>query len=197
MERKQLESAAVSYPYLRGLFALPLGVIWILTGLSNLEWGPFGHTWVFFGSALVSVAAYLPITRYYEDNYGRVTPKTRRVRAVVGTPLAVLVMIGGPILVQELELPVNGLGAAWALVVLTYYTLTVGLKAHHVVIWGSLLVVSLLPIWGDPATSNAVNVAFLAIGVAAIATGIFDHRFLVRTFGSSRDLNLENSNVGA
>lgn len=166
-------------------------------GAKQSGWGPFGHTWVFFGSALVSVAAYLPITRYYEDNYGRVTPKTRQVRAVVGTPLAVLVMIGGPILVQELELSVNGLGAAWALVVLTYYTLTVGLKAHHVVIWGSLLVVSLLPIWGDPATSNAINVAFLAIGVAAIATGIFDHRFLVRTFGSSRDLNLENSNVGA
>jgi len=197
MERKQLESAAVSYPYLRGLFALPLGVIWILTGLSNLEWGPFGHTWVFFGSALVALAAYLPITRYYEDNYGRVTPKTRQERAVLGTSLAVLVMIGGPILVQELELPVNGLGAAWALVVLAYYALTVGLKAHHLVIWGSLLVASLLPVWGDPATSNSINVAFLAIGGAAIATGIFDHRLLVQTLGSSRDLNLENSNVGA
>jgi len=91
-------------------------VVWILTGLTNLEWGPFSHTWVFFASALVAVTAYLPITRYNE---------------------------------------------------------------------------------GDPGTTNTINVGFLAIGVAAIATGIFDHRLLVRTFGSARDLNLENIHAGA
>jgi len=42
-----------------------------------------------------------------------------------------------------------------------------------------------------------MKVGFLAIGVAAIATGIFDHRLLVRTFGSARDLNLENTHAGA
>jgi len=50
---------------------------------------------------------------------------------------------------------------------------------------------------GDPGTTNTINVGFLAIGVAAIATGIFDHRLLVRTFGSARDLNLENTHAGA
>ncbi|MDQ3218951.1 MAG: hypothetical protein M3Q18_14095 [Actinomycetota bacterium] len=90
-------------------------MIWILTGLTNLGWGRFSHTWV-FASALVAVTAYLPITRYYE---------------------------------------------------------------------------------GDPGTTNTINVGFPAIGVAAIATGIFDHRLLVRTFGSARDLNLENTHAGA
>ena len=83
------------------------------------------------------------------------------------------------------------------MVVLGYYALTVGLRAHHVVIWGSLLVASLVPLWGDPRTTDSPNFGMLMIGVAAMATGIFDHRLLVRAFGSGRDVNLANDHVGA
>ena len=82
-----------------------------------------------------------------------------------------LVMIGGPILVQELELPVKRPGSRLGPVVLACYALTVGLKAHHLVIRGSLLVANLLPVWGDPATSNSINVAFSCHRRAAIARG--------------------------
>ena len=92
-------------------------------------------------------------------------------------------MIGGPILVQALDLPINGFAASWAAVALGYYAVNVGLRAHHVVIWGSLLVASLVPVWGDPRTSDTPNFGLLMIGVAAILTGFFDHRLLVRTFG--------------
>jgi hypothetical protein len=39
MERKQLESAAASYSYFKGLFAIPGGLLAIVSALGNWEWG--------------------------------------------------------------------------------------------------------------------------------------------------------------
>ena len=58
-----------------------------------------------------------------------------------------------------------------------------------------LLVAALLPVWGMLADS--VSVAWLPIGAATIAAGIFDRRSLVRAYGPAKGLGLENSNVGA
>ena len=71
---------------------------------------------------------------------------------------------------------------------------SVGLRAHHVIIWGAVLVAGLLPVWdgADPS-----NIGLVLAGVAIVATGILDHRLLVRTFGSAKGLDLENSNAGA
>ena len=63
-------------------------------------------------------------------------------------------------------------------------------------IWGALLAVSLVPLWGDPRTTDTLNFGLLMIGVAAILTGIFDHRLFVRAFGSARKLDLEDTNAG-
>ncbi len=197
MERKQLESAAASNHYLRGLLAIPFGLIWIFSGLGNLEWGPFRQLWTVPVGVILCGGAYLLLVRYYNDNYGRVTPKSGpRTMALVALGLAV--WIGGPILVQVLDLPVNGFGAAWAVAALGYYAVNVGLRPHHIVIWGSLLAVSLVPLWGDPRTTDTLNFGLLMIGVAAILTGIFDHRLLVRSFGPARDLDLdlEGTNAG-
>jgi hypothetical protein len=196
MDRKQLESAAANNHYLRGLLAVPVGVLWVFTGLANMGWGPFRQHWVFPVAVLMAGAAFLLVTRYYNDNYGRVALQVSPARAIGGSILSVLVMGGGPVLVQVLDLPVNGLAASFALVALVYYAVSSGLRAHHVVIWGAVLVASLIPRWGDPATTNVMNAGFVAVGAAAIATGIFDHRRLVRTFGSARDLNRENSHAG-
>jgi hypothetical protein len=193
-ERKQLESAAASNHYLRGLLAIPFGMVWIFAGLGNMEWGPFRNLWLVPVGIVVAGAAYLLVMRYYNENYGRVTPKTGA-RTVVATVLTLLVA-GGPVLVQVLGLPVNGIAASWALVALVYYQITVGLKPHHIAIWGAVLVASLIPVWGDPSTTDTLNFGLLIVGVAAVATGIFDHRLLVRSIGPARDGSLEDSNVG-
>ena len=61
------------------------------------------------------------------------------------------------------------------------YAIGVGLKAHHVVIWGALLLAGALPVWtgADPS-----NIGLVMAGVAVMLSGIFDHRLFVRTFGS-------------
>jgi hypothetical protein len=195
MERKQLESAAASNHYLRGLLAIPFGFVWIISGLGNLEWGPFRQLWTVPVGFGLCAAAYLLLMRYYNDNYGRVTPNGGP-RAFLGGAACVAMMIGGPILVQVLDLPLNGFALAWSVVALGYYAVNVGLRAHHVVIWGSVLGASLVPLWGDPRTSDTPNVGMLIIGVGAIATGILDHRLLVRSFGPAHDFGLENTNAG-
>ena len=198
MDRKKLESAAATYPYLRGLLSIPVGVLFILAALTNVEWGPLRHLWVFGVSILVVGAAYVRIARYYNENYGRVTLSTRaQVRAAVATIISAVVVAGGVQMDWSLDLPVNGTASSFALIMLALYAVSVGLTAHHMIIWGSLLVAGLIPVWGDMGPDNKVNVGLLLTGVAAIATGIFDHGALKRTFGPSKGLNLENGNVGA
>ena len=200
MERKKLESAAADYSYLRGLFYIPLGILFILAALGNWEWGPLRHEWVFIGAVIVLGAACLPITHYYNENYGRLTPSTRQqVRAFLATIIGVAVMAGGSFVLRSragwsLDLPVNPIAASFGLLMLAYYAITVGLKAHHMIIWGALVVAGLLPVWTGAEPSN---IGLVLAGVAVMATGVFDHRLFVRTFGSSKALNLENSNAGA
>ena len=194
MEREQLERTAVHYPYLRGLLALPLGFMLIMSGLGNMEWGPFRQEALFVGSVVLALGGYVLITRYYEKNYGTVTPKRRATRVILGNVATLLGLAGGPIVIDALNLPFNGLAVSWALVALVYYSVAIGLRLHHVLIWGAVLVLGLLPIWGDPATSDSVNVGLIVVGAAIMTTGLFDHRVLVRMF-ESRETNGEMSNV--
>jgi hypothetical protein len=104
-------------------------------------------------------------------------------------------MIGGAVVDSSFALPVSVSAAAFALAMLAWFAICVGLKAHHLVIWGALLVAGLLPVWGT--LPDKVSVAWLPIGVATVAAGSFDHRALVRAYGPAKDVNPENSNVAA
>jgi 4-hydroxybenzoate polyprenyltransferase len=203
MEGKTLESAAPNYSYLRGLHPAPVGILLIVAALYNWEWGPLRHVWVFVACVLAAGAAGLAISRYYSEHYGRVTPSARQqVRTAAAASIGAALMLGVGFLARSraswsLDLPVNPTAAGFALFMLTYYALTVGLRAHHIIIWGSVLVTGLLPVWGGVGLGDTGNIGLVIAGMAAIATGIFDHRLLVRTFGSPQDLDLESGNARA
>jgi hypothetical protein len=197
MERKELEAAAAQVTYLRGLLAIPIGMLFIITGLGNLGWGPLGNPLVFLGFLLVLAAAWLGINRYYNDHYGRVTRSHRQqlrytIASFILFPAA---MIGGPILDASVDLPVSAFAAAFALAMLAWFAICVGLRMRHLIIWGALLVAGLLPVW--EAMADKISVAWLPIGVATIAAGILDHWALVRAYGPAKDLNHESSDVAA
>ena len=78
MQRGNLETAAANYSYLRGLLFIPVGALFILAALANWEVGPLRHIWAFPVAAVVVGAACLPIARYYNENYGRLSPSTRQ-----------------------------------------------------------------------------------------------------------------------
>jgi hypothetical protein len=197
MERRDLETAAAHVIYLRGLFAIPIGMLFIITGLGNLGWDPLGNPLVFLGSLLALGAAYLGINRYYNDHYGRVTRSNRQqlrytIASLILFPAA---MVGGPILDSSFDLPVSAFAAAFALAMLAWFAICVGLGTRHLIIWGALLVTALLPVWG--ALADKISVAWLPIGVATIVAGILDHRALVRAHGPAKDLDPESSDVRA
>lgn len=203
MERKKLESAALNNSYLRGLLTVPLGVLLILGALTNWEWGPLGHIWVFWVSVLVAGAACMGISRYYNETYGRVTLSTsQQVRVAVATIVSwrcssrrrswLAVNRTGRLICQSTRSQPRSPCSCWPI-----YAITVGVRAHHTIILGYVLVAGLLPLWGGVGEASTGKVGLVLAGVAAVATGIFDHRALKRTFGSSNGLNLENSNVGA
>lgn len=188
MDLSRLQSAATQYPYLRGLFSVPLGLLFILAALGNWQWGPLRHDWVFIAGALAIAATCVGIVRYYDDRYGHVTPSPRQQRkATAAAALGVALMIGLTTLLRSnaswsLDLPVNPIPAAYALLMLVYCTTLVGLRAHHVLIWGALLVAALLPVWdgADPG-----NIGLVMTGVAVAVNGVLDHVVVVRTLGAT------------
>ena len=203
MERKELESATTSYPHLRGLMSIPLGVLMIVAALSNWEWGPLRHEWVFVICLVPAAAVAFAIKRSYDEHYGRVTSTTRNQwRAALATLAAVALVLGGSMLVRSeaswsLDLPVNGMAAALAAGLLAYYLLIVGPRTHHLVIWGAVLVAGVLPLWGGLDLGDTSNAGLVLGGVAAIVSGIFDHRLLTRTFAPPPAFDPRVGDVGA
>ncbi len=200
MQRRNLETAAANYSYLRGLLAFPMGVLAILAALANWEVGPLRHVWAFPVAAAALGVLFLLITRYYNQHYGRLSPSTsQQVRAGVGVVLGLALVGGGSLLLRSradwsLDLPVNPVAVTFALVMLMSYAIGVGLKAHHVIVWGALLVAGALPVWTGTEPSN---IGLLLAGVALMVSGAFDHRLFVQTFGSPNVLDLEESDVRA
>jgi hypothetical protein len=200
MQRRDLETAAASYSYLRGLLFIPLGGLAILAALGNWKVGPLRHTWAFLVVAAALGLVYLLINRYYVENYGRLTPSTRQqVRAGAAVAVAVAAVLGGSLLLRSradwsLDLPVNAVAVTFALVMLISYGVGVGLKAHHLIIWGALLVTGALPVWdgADPS-----NIGLVLAGAAVMISGVFDHRVFVDTFGPPKALQREDGDVAA
>jgi hypothetical protein len=191
VERTRLEAAAANYTYLRGLFYIPLGVLMIVSALGNAGWGPLRSSWVFL-AVLVSVGiACLLINQFYNEHYGRLRPsKGQQVRAAAAVVLAITVVVAGSTLLRSrvswsLDLEVNATAVTLALVMLLAYAAGRALKPHHLVIWGSVLVVGAAPLWdgADPS-----NIGLAIVGAALILNGAFDHLLFVRTFGAPRGL---------
>jgi hypothetical protein len=200
MQRRDLDTAAANYSYLRGLLFIPLGGLFILAALGNWQVGPLRHTWAFLLALGAIGLVYLAISRYYNEHYGRLTPSTRQqVRAAVGIAIAVALVLGGSLLLRSradwsLDLPVNAVAVSFALLMLVSYAIGVGLKTHHIIIWGTLLVTGALPVWNG---ADPSNIGLLLAGVAVIVSGVFDHRLFVETFGPPHAVDHESSDVAA
>jgi hypothetical protein len=149
---------------------------------------------------LVIGVAPLLIARFYNENYGRLSPSTRQqLRGALAVTIGVAVMIGGSLLLRSradwsLDLPVNAIAVALAVVMLVSYAIGVGLKAHHVIIWGTVLVAGALPVWNG---ADPSNIGLALAGAAVIVSGVFDHRLFVQTFGSPKPPGFKERDAGA
>ena len=133
----------------------------------------------------MSVVAYVLINRHYVTTFGRAQP-TRRVQwqVAIYTVLAALAICVGITVDVNADLPVSLYAVTFAASLLGYYAWFTGLRPHHVVCLGGVIVLGLLPIWGG--LEDKTSVALLLMGVATIAIGLFDHRDLVRSMRAAR-----------
>lgn len=200
MERNTLESAAANYSYLRGLLFIPLGMLFVLAALGNMDWPPLRHDGVFVAALVAIGAACVPIIHWYNERYGRVRPSNRQqVRGAIAVAVALVVVVGGSMLLRSgaswsLDLPVNATAVTFALIMLISYGVGIGLKTHHVVIWGALLVAGALPLWNG---ADPSNIGLLMAGAALMISGLFDHRLFVRTFGAPAVAGVTRSDARA
>ncbi|MEV0651213.1 hypothetical protein AB0I28_38765 [Phytomonospora sp. NPDC050363] len=202
MDQRQLRSAGALYPYShpQGLYGIPFGMALALVGLSNLHRPPAG-TWLVIAGVVSTLAALAGVTRYYRVNFGRVTPmRSRQTRCLVAavTGFAVYIgldQLGRALLGRPPEEPVSTTAAAWAVGMLVFYAIAAGLRVHHVAVWAVVFVAGVLPIWGTGVDREAV--AYFPIAAATMVAGLFDHRSLVLTFRSYRDLDLRDGHDGA
>ena len=186
MERKQLERTAATYAHLRGVLAIPAGLLFILSALGNWRVGPFRHDWFFLACLLALGGAYLLVARAYQRRYGRASPSAeQQLRAAAVLVLAVAVVFGGSLLLRSragfsLDLPVNAIAVTFALVMLATYAIGEAFRPHHGVVYGALFVAGALPVWGGEDPSN---VGLVLCGAAVIVCGVLDHIAFTRTFG--------------
>jgi hypothetical protein len=200
MDRKQLESAAARYPYFhsQGLYAIPAGILWFLIGLSNLEDRPVSP-WVLFAGAVGCLAALGGVGLYYRRTYGKVNPTAdRRRRYIAGAVAGFGVFVAVDQLIRTLfgrppTPAISSYVTAWSLGMLVFYAIAVGLKVHHIVVWGTLAVAGILPVWGVSADRDAL--ASFPIGVVTMLSGLLDHRLLLGAFASAGPLDLETSHA--
>jgi hypothetical protein len=190
MDGKGLTSVAGRYYILRGLSSIPTGLLLVAAGLFNMppigDQRVTGRAVIFFWVAVALAAAgYLAVARYYQKNFGRVDPSRKiKVRLAVWTAIAVVAISAGIMLDTQRDLPVTAYGALYGISMLLYYRFIVGLKPYHWVLLGGLALLSLALVWGG--FENKVPVAMIAMGVATIGVGLFDHKELVRSIGQAR-----------
>lgn len=200
MHRKTLESTAANYPYLQGLWAIPFGLMTILTGFSNLQQRPADPVMlaILAAGAGVALLISLRISTYYREHFGSVTPtRDRLVRQGIAIVAWVVVLFVGAnqFLFWSPDSPMCIYASAFALATLAYYAILVGLRPHHVLIWGAVFVAGVLPIWGTLGTDRD-PLAMIPLGLALILSGILDQRLLARSFVAAGAQSLETSHVG-
>ena len=200
MDRRHLESAGADYPYLQGLWTIPLGIGMIVAGVSNLQDRPtgIGAIVLILGGLGLAGGASLLIGRYYRDHYGSVTPtRDRTIRQILALVAWIVVLFLGAneALFWSPDGPQCIYASAFALATLAYYAILVGLRPHHVVIWGAVLVAGLLPIWGGLGVDRD-PLAMILLGPVMMLSGLLDQRILARSFAAPTGDRLEGDRVG-
>lgn len=200
MEPRHLEAAAANYPYLQGLWTIPLGIGIIVAGISNLQSRPtgIGAMVLIIGGLTIAGAALLLISRYYREHYGSVTPtRGRTIRQVLalGAWIVVLFVGANQALFWSPDGPQCIYASAFALATLAYYAILVGLRPHHIVVWGAVFVAGLLPIWGGLGVDRD-PLAMIALGPVMMLSGLLDQRVLARSFAVPAGDRLEGTRVG-
>lgn len=196
MDRRALEALVYRHLYLRGLHVVPWGIgVALVLGLVPMlrAMGAGRLTGAWFPVLLAIGIAESWISRYYARTQGTASvSRSAPWRHGVAAPALVALTLAGLWCETRLHGDVPGV-PAWfrhtsalavggALGMLAWHRLHVGRQQHDDVLWGGLVALGLLPVWGWGAfpnpTSLALHQAWLMLGGALVLGGVLDHRVL-------------------
>jgi hypothetical protein len=182
MERRELERSAARVVYLRGLLAVPFGLVLLASAAGNLEWGPYRNGAVFVATVVVLGALGWAIYRWYEEHYGRVRlTSAQQVRLTAASFTCFGIgLSSGAFLDSKLDLSVCPSIVLFGVAMLVWFAICTGLRPDNAAVWVVLIAVGLLPVWD---VADPTSVAWVPIAVAVIVAGVLDHLALVRRFG--------------
>jgi hypothetical protein len=188
MDRGQLQAAGANYPNLQhqGLYGIPGGLLFVVLGLATLDQAPSPVVLV-LALALVG-GAFGAVYLYYARTLGIATPsraKRRQYNIAAASAFAtyvVLDQLARTLLGRPPEQSVSTVVAAWAIAVLVFHAMTVGLRPHYLAISAGPLIVAVLPIWTTGPDRDALS--FLPIAAATALTGLVEHVRLTRWYRS-------------
>ena len=202
MERRHLESGQRPTTHTcRGFGSIPLGIGIIVAGIFEPAESAHRHRSDRPHPGRPRVGrGRLPArsARYYRDHYGSVTPTRDRVirqAIAIGAWIVVLFVGANEALFWSPDGPQCIYVSAFALATLAYYAILVGLRPHHLVIWGAVFVAGLLPIWGGLGADRDA-LAMIPLGLVTIASGLLDQRVLARSLAVPTGNRLEGTHVG-
>jgi hypothetical protein len=183
MDTMELAAVAGRYHALRGLLMVPAGVLLIGAGVFNM--GSASTAPYFVVVVVLSCIGYLLVDRYYRTTFGAVRATTGATVRVVVHTIAGAVLIGIGITIDgQLDLPITAYGLAFAISLLVYYRVLVGLRLDHWLVLGALAVLSVIPVWGR--LDDKASMAMVLIGTTTIVLGLLDHRDLMNTMDRAR-----------
>ncbi|GAA4906457.1 MULTISPECIES: hypothetical protein [Nocardiopsidaceae] len=200
---QQAVAVAANFNSLRGLILLPMGGALIVAGTLNLA----GFSLVTLPFLALALVAQVPITRYYQRNFGRVRSDDMAAKTLaVIAALAVFTAVGIALkYTQALDgqnaVWLTGLQAAATMSVMSWIPSAVRgrwrdlrLIRHWCAICAVLAACALVPVglWtgGDhPLNRSDLATASLSwvFGAAFLVGGVLDHRSLARTMRGVRE----------
>jgi hypothetical protein len=186
-------SAVRSYPALQGFRIIPIGLLFLIFPLQNLNLpvlGRQGNCTITLPLLLVAIASWFWIGRYYEKNFGKVEPLLDHDRRFITVPITLLVFIAAVVL--EVVLSRNHLALPFSLVefLVALAALYVGIKTRrwYYSLAGFLLgIACFLPLIlavdvGDPIFGEFGVFFNILYGLAIIFVGVLDHLRLLSYF---------------
>lgn len=192
--------AVISYPFLQGLTAVPLGLSLVFAALwanqlhHRAEVGEVAFVTVVTACMLLAT---WPISLYYRRTYGTTSPSAadRRFDGVLGVAGAAL-GLGGFWLDVRAHLPFSAYGLVMAIAFMVVYLRITSPVGGRYLLYYPLLglvaaVVSLLPVFGVESWWTVIGFRAQILGVATamgilmIVAGIWSHFFLVRIMNSA------------
>ena len=186
-------NAVRDYPALQGLRIIPIGLLFLIFPLQNLNLpvlGRQGNCTVTLPLLLAAIVCWFWIGRYYEKNFGRVEALVDRGRRSVTAPIVLFVFIAAVIV--EIVLFRNHLALPFSLIELlvAVAALYAGIKTrrwYHSLAGVLLGMAAFLPLIpgagvGDPIFGEFGIIFNVLYGLSIVFVGVLDHLRLLSYF---------------